>query len=100
MSEFSPQRVSYTGPQEKSGARTAWPRLQMIRRRSGITFFAVQPLAQHACPAGLGNDPRSFDPGRAVADMLEVSASQLRHPMMLFVLMETGNGLFHNVSSA
>ena len=69
----------------------------MIRRGSGITFFAVQLLAQHVRPAGLGNDPRPCDPGRAVADMLEVAACQLRHPMMLFVLMETGNGLFHMV---
>jgi hypothetical protein len=69
----------------------------MIRRSAGITFFAVQPLAQHARPAGLAGDPRPFDPGRAVADMLEVAACQLRHPMMLFVLMETGNGLLHEV---
>jgi hypothetical protein len=72
----------------------------MIRRSSGITFFAVEPLAQHAHPAGLAGDPRPFDPGRAVADMLEVPACQLRHPMMFFVLMETGNGLFHEVPDA
>jgi len=46
----------------------------MIRSGSGITFFAVEPLAQHIFSTGCGGNPRPFNPGRAVAYMLEMAA--------------------------
>ena len=34
-----------------------------------------------------------------MSDMLEVTTGKLRDPVVVFVKMETGNGLFHIVSS-
>jgi len=69
----------------------------MIRRGSGITFLTVKLLTQHVRSTGLGDHPWPFNPGRVVADMLEVTTYQFRHPVMLFVQVEASNGLFHKV---
>jgi hypothetical protein len=69
----------------------------MVRRGSGITFFTVKSLTHHRRSTSLGDDPWPFDPGRIVADMLEVATCQLCHPVMRFVQVETCNGLFHKI---
>jgi hypothetical protein len=71
--------------------------LPRIRRLPGVAFLAGQKLPKHALPARLGEHPRPLHPGRVMADMLEMPAGQLRHPMALFVPVKPCDLLFHRV---
>ena len=70
-------------------------RLARIPRLAAIALLAVEQFAQHGRATLLGNHPRPLNPRRPVSNVLEVAAGKLRHPVLLSVEMEAGDGLIH-----
>jgi hypothetical protein len=56
------------------------PRLG-IRRRARHTFLAKQHLVERRYPPFGRNDPRPINPRGIMADVLVVTALELRHPI-------------------
>src|SRR5690625_1035670 len=67
----------------------------LIRRGASIAFPAIKFPAQHPPASFLAGHPGAVRPGRVVADVLVVAASKLSHPVVFFILVVSGNGLFH-----
>lgn len=44
-----------------------------------------------------GHDPRPIHKRRLMPHMLSMATGQIRHPVVLFILMIADNGLVHNV---
>ena len=68
------------------------------RGRSRLAGDALQPLANHAGPAVVGENPRTHLPRRVVAHVLGVAALQVGHPVILGVLVKTDDLPLHCAS--
>jgi hypothetical protein len=69
-----------------------------VRRRAGIAFAAIENGAKFLCPSFRRNDPGTIGPGRIVAHVLVVAASEFRHPVKRVILVKSGNALVHEKS--
>ncbi len=69
----------------------------MVSGRTLVTFFAVELETQHFPAPFHRGHPGTVLPGWVVAHVLVVTAGQLRHPVVFFIPMITGNGLPHGV---
>ena len=79
------------------GKRAGPLRLAKIARLAAIALLAVEQLTLHGRATLLGNHPRPLNPRRPVSNVLKVAARQLRHPVVLSVEVEAGDGLVHPV---
>lgn len=69
----------------------------LVSRRAGIALHAIEQLTQHL-RATLGiYHPSTVGPRRIVPHVLIVPAFKLRDPVLLVVLVETGNALVHAI---
>lgn len=85
-----------TGERSKeSGEGVEGPLRRAVRRIAVVAFFAVEGLAEGLGAACFGGDPGAAHPGGVVADVLVVSARQLRDPVLLLVLVKADDGLAH-----
>jgi hypothetical protein len=62
----------------------------------GITFDAIQLLANESGAAFVSKDPGSECPRRVMPDMAGVPAIQVRYPITKFVLVKADNASFHS----
>jgi hypothetical protein len=60
-----------------------------------VAFPAVEQSAEVVPPALTCGNPRPVRPGRLMADVLMVSALELGHPMLLFILVITDDAFLH-----
>jgi hypothetical protein len=65
-----------------------------IRRRL-LAFLAVQDGAKILIPSGLRQHPGPAEKRRLMPHMLSMATGQICHPIALFILMITDNGLVH-----
>lgn len=63
-----------------------------------IAVGTLERRPQPALPASRGEDPLSFLPRRAVADVLTMAALEDRHPIPHLVLLETDHAAPHDSS--
>jgi hypothetical protein len=71
-----------------------------IPRRTLLALPAFKSLAKRPPAPFRRNDPGAIDPGRIMANVLIVSALQLRHPVPLFILMIANDALLHRICSS
>lgn len=73
------------------------PPLLPVGRRAGVAFLALKRASDHRRAAFRRDDPRTINPWRIVARVLEVAAVKLGHPVTLRVLVKTDDLTFHAV---
>jgi hypothetical protein len=66
-----------------------------VRRRAFIALFAGESLSEKRAPPLGGHHPRTVHPRRIMPDVLVVPAFEFGHPLLLVVLMKTGDSLVH-----
>jgi hypothetical protein len=76
---------------QRAGARTALG-------RSLLANNALQPLPDHAVPAGVGQHPWTDLPRRLVAHVLGVAALEVGYPVAFDVLMKSRDSPAHVLS--
>ena len=65
-----------------------------------LTLAAMEGLAESLGPTFLRHDPGPIGPWRIVANVLVVTAFELRHPMVLLVLVEAHDPSIHGEQGA
>src|SRR5207237_9980596 len=76
-------------------SRSSLGSLRKISRRAGIALSTVQDATNDRGSTFGCDDPWTVEPGRIMADVLIVAALELGDPVLLAVLMETCDSLFH-----
>ena len=66
-----------------------------MRRFFLFTFFTIERLSEMPSLAFCGKDPWPAHERRLMAHMLPVPTRQISHPIAVFILMKTDDGLMH-----
>ena len=66
-----------------------------MRRFFLFTFFTIERLSEMPSLAFCGEDPWPAHERRLMAHMLPMPTRQISHPIAVFVLMKTDDGLMH-----
>ena len=70
---------------------------RLERLLSFFTLLAVQCATKMLLPPVLSENPRPAHKRRLMAHVLAMSAGQIGHPVAVFVLMKTDDGLMHHL---
>ena len=71
-----------------------------VRRETVVALRAVEHSPKVVAPAFRRCNPRPVRPGRLMADVLMVSALELGHPVLLFILVIADDAFLHTRLSA
>ncbi len=67
----------------------------VVSRLPPIALFTIEWFAEHSHSSHFGEHPGAFHPRRFVTHVLIVATAQLRHPVIFFVFVISGNRLLH-----
>jgi len=75
----------------------SWPEFTSIpiRRCTGVALLARKQVTEHRCAPVCGSRPWAVDPGRIVANVLEVAAFELGNPVVFPVNVKAGDASVH-----